>query len=122
MEDASGPVVTVFRSRLRSEASAEYAELAPKLEARARSTPGLLEFKTFTAEDGERVSIVVFETWEQHCAWRDDPEHRRAQARGREHLYEEYSIQVCRQVHRRHLDRHRSPADRQSPAPQGPDE
>jgi len=103
MDQGPGPVVTVFRSRLRAEAGAEYAELAPRMEARARSMPGLLDFKTFSADDGERVSIIVFESWEQHCAWRDDPEHRRAQARGRSHLYEEYTVQVCREVHRRDL-------------------
>lgn len=98
---AGGPVVTVFRSRLRAQAAAPYADLAPRLEARARSMPGLLEFKTFTADDGERLSIVVFDTWENHCAWRDDPEHRRAQARGRREFYEEYSIQVCQQLDHR---------------------
>ena len=75
--------------------------------------PGLLDFKTFSADDGERVSIVVFETWEQHCAWRDDPEHRQAQARGRQRLYAEYSIQVCRQVRRR------SPSDGHFPDERG---
>lgn len=122
MDDASGPVVTVFRSRLRSEALDEYAELAPHLEARARSMPGFVEFKTFTAEDGERVSIVVFETWQQHCAWRDDPEHRRAQARGRQLLYEDYTVQVCREVRRRHLDPRHSPAAGEASATQDDDE
>ena len=118
MDVGTGPVVTIFRSRLRSDAGAEYAELAPRMEARARSMPGLLDFKTFTADDGERVSVVVFETWEQHCAWRDDPEHRRAQARGRERLYAEYSIQVCREVRRRSLSERHSPGGHGFPAGQ----
>lgn len=90
-----GPVVTVFRSRLRPGAArAGYGDLADRMERRARSMPGFVEFKTFTAPDGERASIIVFDTWEHHDAWRDDPEHRAAQRRGREALYAEYSISV----------------------------
>lgn len=65
------------------------------MEARARSMRGFVDFKTFVAADGERVSVVVFHTAEHQAAWRDDPEHRVAQCRGRESFYEEYSISVC---------------------------
>ena len=102
-ESEDARIVTVFRSRLRSEASDEYYELAARMEQRARSMPGFLEFKTFTADDGERVSIVVFDSWAHHEAWRTDGEHRHAQRRGRERLYETYTIHVTREVHRRHF-------------------
>ena len=70
-------IVTVFRSRLRADAAATgYAALAAAIEQRARSMPGFIDFKTFTAGDGERVSIVIFDSIEHHDAWRDDPEHR----------------------------------------------
>lgn len=102
MDNSTGPIVTVFRSRLRSESQSDYAELAPMMEERARASEGLRDFKTFLADDGERVSIIVFDTWEHHRAWRDDEEHRSAQRRGRRELYAEYSIQVCEQLaHRR---------------------
>ena len=90
------PVVTVFRSRLRPDAEARgYGETSVRLESLARAMPGFVDFKTFTAPDGERVSIITFDTLEHQAAWRDDPEHRAAQARGREEFYEEYSISVC---------------------------
>jgi heme-degrading monooxygenase HmoA len=99
-EDAR--IVTVFRSRLRPEVDEEYRELAARMEARARAMPGLVDFKTFTAEDGERVSIVVFDSWGHHEAWRTDEEHRVAQGRGRAELYETYAVQVAREIrHRR---------------------
>ena len=101
-ESDDGRVVTVFRSRLRAGAAAEYEELAARMEARARAMPGFVDFKTFAAADGERVSIVVFDSWSQHEAWRTDIEHREAQRRGRDRLYETYAIQVAREVrHRR---------------------
>ena len=56
--------------------------------------PGFVDYKTFAAEDGERVTIVTFASLEAHQAWRDHPEHRQAQRLGRERFYESFSIQV----------------------------
>ncbi len=103
-------VVTVFRSRLRPDAEANgYGELAARMERRARSMPGLLDFKTFVAQDGERVSIVVFESRDSHDAWRDDPEHRAAQRLGRDGYYAEYSISVCEERANRSFDARNDP-------------
>ena len=95
-------VVTVFRSRLRPDAEAHgYGETALRMESRARAMPGFVDFKAFTADDGERVSIITFDSSEHQAAWRDDPEHRAAQARGKKEFYAEYSISVCLQQHHR---------------------
>ena len=48
-------IVTVFRSRLKPEAGAEYKEWAARMNALAVSMPGYVSHKGFTAEDGERV-------------------------------------------------------------------
>ena len=88
-------VVTVFRSRLRDDAGDDYARTADAMEQRARAMPGFVDFKTFTAADGERVSLITFASREAHDGWRDDPEHRAAQQRGRALWYAEYTIQVC---------------------------
>ena len=47
------------------------------------------------AADGEGVAIVEFESAETLQAWREHPEHRAAQAAGRERLFASYRIQVC---------------------------
>jgi heme-degrading monooxygenase HmoA len=101
----SGEMVTVFRSRLRADAGDDYARAAADMERYGREMPGFVDFKTFVADDGERVSIVVFASRETHDAWRDDPRHRAAQARGRSEWYEEYSIQVCELVAEREFTR-----------------
>jgi heme-degrading monooxygenase HmoA len=88
-------IVTVFRSRLRDEHNG-YEAKAEEMESAARAMPGFVDFKSFTADDGERVSIVVFDSPEAHAAWRDDARHRVAQQRGRDEWYAEYRIQVCR--------------------------
>ena len=93
MEPQVGPVVTAFRSRLRPDASA-YAEDAANISALAQSMPGYVEHKAFTAEDGERITLVTFADAGSHRAWRDHPEHRAAQRRGIADYYETYSIAV----------------------------
>jgi len=99
---AEGQVVTVFRSRRRPGTEDAYGPLADAMLAAARAQPGFLDFATFEGVDGERVSIITFATPEAHAAWRDDPTHRAAQQRGRDELYDEYSIQVgtCTQATR----------------------
>ncbi len=94
-------VLTVFRSRLRPGAEKRYRTMADEMEARARAIPGFVYFKTFVAEDSERVSIIVFDSWSNHRAWRDDTEHRHAQAMGRAEFYDEYDITVCEVAQRR---------------------
>lgn len=63
--------------------------------------PGFVEFKTFTADDGERVSIVIFDSVDHHNAWRDDLEHVEAKQRGIEEFYAEYQIAVAQIVRQR---------------------
>lgn len=92
----AGEVVTLFRNRLLPEAWEEYEPLAARMAELAEGMPGFVERKTYTAEDGERVTIVTFQTLEHQRAWRDHPEHRAAQRIGIDRLYGEYRIQVCR--------------------------
>ncbi len=90
-----GPqIVTVFRSRLRPESLAEYHETAERMLELAQAMPGFVDFKTFVADDGERVSVITFASLETQRAWRDHPEHRATQKIGRERLYASYGISV----------------------------
>jgi heme-degrading monooxygenase HmoA len=88
-------VLTVFRNRLRPEATAEYEPLAERMAQLAESMPGFVERKTYVADDGERVTLVVFAGPDEQKAWREHPEHRAAQRIGIDRLYSEYRIQVC---------------------------
>ena len=90
-----GQVVTVFRSRLSADHLQEYSETAARMDELARSMPGYVEHKAFTAEDGERVTLVTFADRASHDAWRTHAEHRLAQRRGKEAFYEAYSLQVA---------------------------
>ena len=88
--------VIVFRSRLRPGVEEEYGRRGEEIYALAQQAPGLISAKDFVADDGERVSIIEFDTEEHLLAWRDLAEHRRAQAQGRASFYTAYSIQICK--------------------------
>jgi heme-degrading monooxygenase HmoA len=87
-------VVALFRSRLRPEHADEFQELAGKLMGLAESMPGFLSYKVFTSEDGERASVIEFDSEAHLRAWREHPEHLEAQRIGRERFYAEYCLQV----------------------------
>jgi heme-degrading monooxygenase HmoA len=88
-------VVALFRSRLRPGENEEYREVATRMLELARAMPGFVNFKSYSAEDGERLAVVEFESLETLEAWRDHREHVEAQSAGRERFYSEYRLQVC---------------------------
>ena len=88
-------VITIFRSRLRPEHREEYERWGKKIHELAVKMPGFISIKTFAADDGERVSVVEFESEETMLAWRNQPDHRMAQELGRKLFYSEYRIQIC---------------------------
>ena len=88
-------IVTVFRSRLKPDAREAYDPVAIHMSELARTMPGYISHKVFTADDGERVTIVEFESEEAQRAWATHPEHRAGQIQGRREFYSEYKLQVC---------------------------
>ncbi len=87
-------VVVVFRSRLREDAGEDYPRIAERMERLVYAKPGFISFKTFTAADGEQLALGEFESEEAVAAWREHPEHREAQRRGRADFYECFRLQI----------------------------
>lgn len=88
-------VIAIFRSHLRPEHAREFQALADELLELAKSMPGFISYKLYAADDGERCSVIEFESAEQLRAWREHPRHSAAQQRGRERYYAQYSLHVC---------------------------
>jgi heme-degrading monooxygenase HmoA/ketosteroid isomerase-like protein len=88
----------VFRSRLRDGIREQYDRHAGEIYELGVKMPGFLGIKDFVAEDGERVAIAEFDSAAHLAAWREQPDHRAAQQRGRDDYYTEYSIQICNVV------------------------
>jgi heme-degrading monooxygenase HmoA len=91
-------ILTVFRSRLRPEIMDEYSGWAGRMSQLAKTMPGYVSHKSFVAEDGERVTIVEFESEEAQRAWSRHAEHVDAKKKGRADFYLEYKLQVCHVV------------------------
>jgi len=89
-------VITVFRSRVKPEAEEEYARWAARMGELARQMPGYISHTGFVAQDGERLTIVEFESEQAQRAWSVHPEHLEAKKKGRADFYAEYRIQVCK--------------------------
>jgi heme-degrading monooxygenase HmoA len=112
-------IVVLFRSRL-AEPAEGYAEMAAEMLATAKTMPGFIDFKSFKAEDGERLSIVWWQDDETMQAWREHARHLVAQRLGRERWYECYSIEVAEIIRSRRFNRAtdgaRAPSATESPS------
>jgi len=91
-------VIIVFRSRIKPGVEQQLTQVGQRMFELASSMPGYISYKDFVAEDGENVSVIEFESLESLSAWREHPEHKIAQQRGREEFFSEYRIQVCTPV------------------------
>lgn len=89
-------IVTVFRSRLNAESQDEYQQSAARMSELAKGIAGYVSHKGFTAADGERVTIVEFDSEEGLRAWATHPEHVQAKKMGRQLFFSEYRVQVCK--------------------------
>lgn len=88
-------IMTIFRSRLNPGIDVEYEEQVQSTAPLAEQTPGFIGHKMFVAEDGERVTLVEFESMEAQRAWSLTHEHKAAAKLGRKRFYAEYKIQIC---------------------------
>ena len=91
-------IVIVFRSRSKPGIEEAVGPVGERMYSLATTMPGFISYKDFTAEDGESVTIVEFESLETLRAWREHPEHLATQERGRKEFFSEYHIQVCTPV------------------------
>ena len=51
-------LIVLFRSRLTPEAGSDYSEMLEQMARLAQASPGFVAEKSFTAEDGERLTVV----------------------------------------------------------------
>ena len=92
-------IITLFKSRLRDNVDMEQLQrLGARMYELASGMPGFISYREFASGDGESLAIVEFASEAELLAWRNHPEHVRAQALGRTQFFAEYHIQVCAQV------------------------
>jgi len=98
-------VVVVFRSRLAPETGDDYSEMAEEMLSTAKEMPGFVEFKSFKADDGERLSLVYWQNHETMAGWRNHPRHRIAQGMGKAKWYAYFRLEVADIVRETNFER-----------------
>ena len=69
--------VIVFRNRMRPDAPDSYGARSAEIYGYGQAMPGFRSIKSYTAEDGERLTLIEFDTQEQVLAWGAHAEHRK---------------------------------------------
>ena len=86
----------IFKATI-AEFDEEYFSMAQRLKELAFKKYGCQNFISVTEGD-EEIAISYWESEQQILDWKNDPEHRRAQKRGRDRWYKSFSVEVCKIV------------------------
>lgn len=78
----------------------EYFRVAERLKDLAFRKYGCQDFVSVTEGD-EEIAISYWQNEQQIRDWKNDPEHRLAQQKGREKWYKSFSIEICEIVRTR---------------------
>jgi heme-degrading monooxygenase HmoA len=98
--------VNIFRSRKRADFdAAAYDADAERMEALARTQKGFISFRSYSADDGEKLSMSEWETEEDARAWQRNAEHVAVQGKGRSDYYETYTVYSCNEPQVRSFNR-----------------
>jgi len=98
-------VVVTFRNRMAPGVDAqEYGQRVGKLFEIVTAMPGFRGIRSYEAEDGERMSLIEFDSHESLAAWRENAEHAIAQELGKQKYYSEYHLQICELVRESHKE------------------
>jgi heme-degrading monooxygenase HmoA len=88
-------VVVLFSYSMRGDADVQAEDAATdRMWSIVSRMPGFISYKSYTAEDGERIAVVRFESRAALDAWKYRPEHRETQERARVEWYEDYWVQA----------------------------
>jgi heme-degrading monooxygenase HmoA len=92
-------VLVVGDLKLRQGASQEeYDRLGDRMYSIVSQLPGFQSVKTFTADDGEEITIFRFASEEALEAWRTHPEHVETMKRGHAEFYASGFLQICKVI------------------------
>lgn len=98
-------IVTVFRTRLDPQAKDEYNVMAKRMSELASKVPGHIAHKSYFSDDGEKVTIVEFESEDALRIWKTDTEHLVAKRAGISTFFTSFRYQICNVIHSRSWER-----------------
>ena len=86
----------IFTSIRTDSDDAGYAAMAERMVELASQQPGFLGVESARGNDGVGITVSYWESLEAIRLWREQAEHRLAQATGRSTWYRQYRLRVCR--------------------------
>ncbi|MBC3208573.1 antibiotic biosynthesis monooxygenase [Pseudomonas sp. SWRI111] len=86
----------VIFTSTRTEGDNGYAAAAQRMAELVREQPGFLGVESVRGADGHGITVSYWQSEAAILAWRDHPEHRLIQARGRSQWYSAFHTRVCR--------------------------
>ena len=92
--------IEVFRHRIDPDFKGEFDALYERMVTIVKGLKGYINHKVFVAEDGERVLVGYFESFEAIEEWDVHPEHKYAKERGKSDIFTEYEVIVAEVVER----------------------
>lgn len=89
-----GAIAVIFLSELTAD-SADYSQMATRMEALARAQEGFLGFASLRSEQGFGIAVSWWQDRLAALEWKQVTEHQLAQRLGSERWYSRWSLQVC---------------------------
>ncbi len=94
-----GEVIVIGDLKLRHGTSLdEHDRLGERMYNIVSALPGFLSVKSFTAADGEEITVFRFASEEALEAWRTHPEHVETMKRGHAEFYASGFLQICKVI------------------------
>jgi len=88
-------VIVLIRTQLRPDADvAAHDRLDARMFELVQTIPGFVSARSYRADD-DQISLIRFASADALRAWREHPEHREAQRRGRDEFFAAYDVEVC---------------------------
>jgi heme-degrading monooxygenase HmoA len=90
------PCFAVIFTSTRTPGDHGYAAASERMMELVSQQPGFLGIDSMRGEDGVGITISYWHSEAAILAWREHPEHREIQARGRAQWYSAFHTRVCR--------------------------
>jgi heme-degrading monooxygenase HmoA len=90
-------IAVIFEVRPRPEHKQEYLDLAAELRPILETIDGFISIERFESltEKGKILSLSFFRDEEAVAAWRNVPQHRKTQSKGRKTIFEDYRLRIA---------------------------
>ena len=90
-------IALIFEVWPKPEHKKEYLDLAAELKPVLETIDGFISVERFESltEKGKILSLSVFRDEEAVAAWRNIPQHRKTQAKGRAVIFENYRLRIA---------------------------